>query len=165
LAGAAKVLITQRSRYRLALACERFSIDRAIVSSEEDLERAVLDETEGEGADVVFVCAPSRAAQETALRLAANRGRINFFGGLPNDDHTVALDANAVHYKELFISGASSSLPEGNRRALALLASRQVDPDLLITHRFSLEHIHEAFDVAESGHCLKVVVNPGRPEG
>jgi L-iditol 2-dehydrogenase len=158
LAGASKVILTQRSRTRLELATSRFPVDRAVASSEEDLEEAVRAETSGEGADVVFVCAPSAEAQETALRLAAPRGRINLFGGLPKGENIIRMDANVVHYKELFISGASSSLPEGNRSALQLLADRAIDPDKLITHVFEFENIVSGFDVAESKAGIKVVV-------
>jgi L-iditol 2-dehydrogenase len=158
LAGAGKVILTQRSRARLELATGRFSVDRAVVSSEEDLGEAVKKETGGEGADVVLVCAPSAEAQESALRLVAPRGRVNLFGGLAPGDNTIHVDANLVHYKELFISGASSSLPEGNRAALALLAERAIDPDKLITHVFEFEKIVSAFDVAESKTGIKVVV-------
>ena len=160
LSGARKVIVTQRSRYRLNLARERFPIDRTVASSDEDLREAVMEETNGEGADVIYVAAPSRDAQEVATQLVANRGRINFFGGLPPDDHAIHLDANALHYKEFFLGGASSSLPETNHEALRLLAEREIDPDLLITHRFPLEEIHAAFDVVESRQCIKVVVNP-----
>jgi L-iditol 2-dehydrogenase len=160
LQGAREVIITQRSTHRLELAKERFGIERTVASTRENLRAAVMEETNGEGADVVYVCAPSREAQETAISLVANRGRVNFFGGLPRDDHIVRLDANDLHYREFFIAGASSSLPETNREALRLLAERSIDPDLLITHRFRLEAIHAAFEVVESRRCIKVVVNP-----
>lgn len=160
LRGARRVILAQRSRARLELTASRFPVDRAVASSEEDLRAAVMEETGGEGADVVYVCAPSREAQELALELAAPRGRVNFFGGLPRDERRVSVDANTVHYKELFIAGASSSLPEHNREALRLLAAREIDPARLITHRFPLEEIAEAFAVAERREGIKVVVNP-----
>jgi len=160
LKGAAKVILTQRSPERLRMASAVFPVDRTVASLTEDLEAAVMEETAGEGADVIFVCAPSREAQEQATRLVAPRGRINFFGGLPRGDHLVTLDANSLHYREFFISGASSSLPENNREALRLLAERKIDPDRLVTHRFGLEQIHKAFDVVEQRQCIKVVVNP-----
>lgn len=160
IAGAAKIILTQRSPGRLAMAAERFKIDRLVASSQEDLEKAVMDETNGVGADVVYVCAPSGAAQETAMRLVAPRGRVNLFGGLPPDDKLIKVDANALHYREFFLSGASSSLPAGNRKALELLASKAIDPDALITHRFPLADMHKAFDVMESGEAIKIVVNP-----
>jgi L-iditol 2-dehydrogenase len=160
LRGARRVILAQRSRARLELVASRFAVDRAVASAEEDLRAAVMEETSGEGADVVYVCAPSRAAQELALELAAPRGRVNFFGGLPGEDRLVSVDANTVHYRELFIAGASSSLPEHNREALRLLAAREIDPVLLITHRFPLEEIAEAFAVAERREGIKVVVSP-----
>ena len=157
--GAGKVILTQRSRPRLDLAAERFPVDRTIASSEEDLEQIIAEETNREGADVIYVCAPSAEAQELATRLVGPRGRINFFGGLPKGADTITLDANALHYKEFFISGASSSLPEGNREALRLLADREVNADKLITHTFPIDKIVEAFDVAESKQGIKVVVD------
>lgn len=160
LRGAAKVILTQRSPERLRLASAAFPVDRTVASQTEDLAAIVLAETDGAGADVIFVAAPAREAQEQATRLIAPRGRINFFGGLPRGDHLVTVDANSLHYREFFISGASSSLPEHNREALRLLAARQLDPDRLITHRFDLTDIHQAFEVAEQRQCIKVVVNP-----
>jgi L-iditol 2-dehydrogenase len=133
-AGARRVLVTQRSRQR-------------------------LEETAGEGADVIYVCAPSAEAQETALQLAAPRGRINFFGGLPRGANHISADANIVHYRELFIGGASSSRPVDNREALRLLEERAIDPDRLVTHTFAIDDIVRAFDVAESRQGIKVVVN------
>jgi len=160
--GARRVLLTQRSPGRLERASSTFGkvIDRTIVSSQEDLYAAVMEETDGEGADVVFVCAPSREAQEAATKLIANRGRINFFGGLPKDDCVDRINANDLHYKEYFIAGASSSLPEDNREALRILSEKQMDPALLLTHAFPLKEIHQAFDVIATGECIKVVINP-----
>ena len=158
LRGAGKVILTQRSRHRLELAQERFPVDRIVDSTEEDLEQVVMEETRGEGADVIYVCAPSADAQESATRLVGPRGRINFFGGLPRDAHTVTIDANALHYKEFSIGGASSSLPEDNREALRLLSTKAIDPDKIITHIFEINEINEAFNVAESKQGIKVVV-------
>ena len=160
--GAKRVIVTQRSPGRLESAKAIFGdvIDRTIASHQEDLTAAVMEETGGEGADVIFVCAPSREAQETATKLVANRGRINFFGGLPKDDCIDRINANELHYKEFFIAGASSSLPENNREALRLLAERKIDPDKLITHVFPLSEIHKGFEVISTGECIKVVINP-----
>ena len=147
LSGAKKVILTQRSKTRLKAVMNKFPVDKIIASSEEDLAATLKEETNGEGADVIFVCAPSREAQEQACQLIGPRGRINFFGGLPKDDCVVKIDANQLHYKEFFIGGASSSLPQHNRAALRLLAAKKIDPDLLITHRFDLDKIHDGFDV------------------
>lgn len=158
--GAGKVIIAQRSRERLDLASSLFSVDRAVSIAAEDLTEVVMEETEGAGADVVFVCAPSGEAQETALQLAGPRGRVNFFGGLPKNESSITIDANIIHYKEIFLSGASSSHPADNRRALQLLAERKIDPDKLITHTFELDQIERAFELMEQKQCLKIVMHP-----
>jgi threonine dehydrogenase-like Zn-dependent dehydrogenase len=41
--------------------------------------------TDGRGADVVITATAANIAQEQAIRMAARRGRISFFGGLPQD--------------------------------------------------------------------------------
>jgi L-iditol 2-dehydrogenase len=158
--GAKKVLLTQRSRHRLNVAL-RFSPDRIIASAEEDLQQALMEETEGVGADVIFVCAPSKEAQEQALGLLAPRGRLNFFGGLPKDNSFITANANTIHYKELFVGGASSSLARQNREALELIAAGHVHAERYITHTFPLQRISAAFETVERRNAIKVVVHPG----
>ena len=157
--GAKKIIITQRSRGRLELA-RRFAPDRLVASREEDLAKAVFEETDGLGADAIFVCAPSKEAQEQALSVLAPRGRVNFFGGLPKDNRHITIDANAIHYQEFFIGGASSSLARQNREALDLIAAGKIEAEKYITHRFGLGQIAQAFETVESRTAVKVVVNP-----
>jgi L-iditol 2-dehydrogenase len=158
--GAKKVMLTQRSCHRLEVAM-RFSPDRVIASSEEDLAQAVMEETDGVGADVIYVCAPAKEAQEQALQLLAPRGRLNFFGGLPKDNCFITTDANAIHYKELFVGGASSSLARQNREALELIASGSIHAERYITHTFPLDQITLAFETVERRTAIKVVIHPG----
>lgn len=159
--GAARVILTQRSSFRLVQAKKLFPefIDEIIPSADIDLEKHMDELTDGLGVNVVLVCAPSGEAQEQALRLAGVRGRINFFGGLPKNDRFIKVDSNNLHYKELFISGASSSRPEGNREALRLLSENRINPDKLITHKFSLDDIIDGYNVMESQNCIKVVIH------
>ena len=166
LKGASKVILAQHSHYRLEKAKALFpdAIDRVVALGEESLEDVIKEETGGFGADVIFVCAPSSQAQVQAISLAGPQGRINFFGGLPKNDKVISFDANQIHYKELHISGASSSLPESNREALNLLSRPLIDGNKLITHRFPLSDINEAFRIAESRNCVKIVINPCKAE-
>lgn len=159
LKGARKILVTQRSPGRLELT-RRFAPDRIICSSREELEAAVMAETDGLGADTIYVCAPAREAQEQALTLVAPRGRVNFFGGLPKDAATLTTNANTIHYKELFIGGASSSLARQNREALDLLAAGKIHAEAYITHRRPLTQITEGFDAVERHEAIKVIINP-----
>ncbi len=157
--GAKKIIVSELMSSRLELA-KRFNPDRLVNPREEDLERAIMEETDGLGPNVILVCAPSKEAQQQAIGLLAPRGRANFFGGLPKDDCIITIDANTIHYKELFITGASSSKPKGNRKALEVIGAGKVDVEKFITHRFPLSYINKGFEAIESRKAIKVVINP-----
>jgi L-iditol 2-dehydrogenase len=158
--GARKIILTQRGRHRLEAAM-RFSPDRIVATTEESLPQAVMEETDGVGADVIFVCAPAKEAQERALELLAPQGRVSFFGGLPNENCFIRTNANAIHYKELVVGGASSSLARQNRQALEMIAAGRIHAAKYISHTFPLQQIQAAFETVEQRRAIKVVVHPG----
>ncbi|QTH44354.1 alcohol dehydrogenase catalytic domain-containing protein [Cohnella sp. LGH] len=155
----ARVLLVNRSRPRLEIA-KRLGAAAYICSGDEDAVQRVLDETGGLGADVVITCNPSPESQVDAIRMAKNRARVNFFGGLPKDRAIVPLDTNLIHYKELFVHGAHGSLPRHHQQAVELINNGIIDMSKFISHRFPLERIEEAIRVAESHEGLRVIVNP-----
>ncbi|MGQ9523832.1 MAG: zinc-dependent dehydrogenase [Armatimonadota bacterium] len=157
--GATKVILCEISDTRIEMA-KAFGADVYVNPSREDAVQRVMGETEGRGADVVIVAAPSGAAQEQALRMAAKRGRVNFFGGLPKDRPNITLDSNLVHYRELFVHGAADSTPRHNKIAAELLASGRVDARSLVTHTVPLEGVVDGIGIVERGEGLKVVVEP-----
>jgi L-iditol 2-dehydrogenase len=155
--GASRVLMADVDARRVEMA-RVAGADACINSAEEDLKAKVLARTNDRGADVVIVACGNAQAQEGAAELAARRGRLNFFGGLPRGSGPIAFDSNRLHYAELALVGNHGSTPDQNYRALQLIASGQVDTERLITHRFPLSDIERAFDMAESGEGLKVLV-------
>jgi L-iditol 2-dehydrogenase len=156
---AAKVLLADIRPERLQLAAA-FGADRLIDGSRDDVRARVLEETEGHGASVVIVAAPSHQAQELAVTLAARRGRVNFFGGLPKTRPTVTLDANMVHYRELSIVGSYGSRPAHNRMALELVAAGRLPVRALVGLELPLERVVDGLHAVEQGRVLKVVVRP-----
>ena len=157
--GARLVILVDLRAERLA-AARTFGADLAIDGSREDVRARVLAATDGLGASVVIVAAPSNRAQEEAVMLAARRGRINFFGGLPKTNPTITLDANVVHYRELTIVGSYGSRPDHNRQALELVARRALPIASLIGLEVPLERVLEGLRAVEEGRVLKVVVRP-----
>ena len=157
--GAKKVIVCQRSEARLNIA-RRFGADHYINSGNIDPIKAVTDITNGRGADVVLVAAPSGEAQEQALHMAAKRGRVNLFGGLPRTKPTITFDSNLVHYKEIFVHGAYGSTAAQHQEALNLLSSGRIDAKTFISGTVSLDRILEGFKMAEEGKLLKIVVLP-----
>ncbi|HEV2917750.1 MAG TPA: zinc-binding dehydrogenase, partial [Actinomycetota bacterium] len=134
--------------------------DEAIAAEGTDTVDAVRGLTGGRGADVVIVAAGSGQAHQDALAMAARRGTVSFFGGLPRDRPTVTLDANVVHYREVGIVGANGSSPDHNRQALALIASGAVPVADLITHRVPLQATVAGIHTVTRGEAIKVTVEP-----
>jgi L-iditol 2-dehydrogenase len=158
--GAARVFLVELSETRLRLAADRVSPDAAIVAASTDPVEEVLKLTDGRGVDVVITAAASGAAQEQALQMTARRGRISFFGGLPKDKPTIALDSNLVHYRELTLVGASGSSPRHNTTALGLIATGAVPVSDLITHRLPLDDVLQGIDIVGRGDGIKVTIEP-----
>jgi L-iditol 2-dehydrogenase len=157
--GARSVTLVDVNQLRLDLAA-RSEPDASINGSEEDAVETVRKLTDGRGADVVITATGAGAAQEQALEMAARRGRISLFGGLPRDNPIIRFDSNLVHYRELFVLGAYGSAPRHNREALGLISRGDVAVDDLITHRLPLDEVGEGIDAVTSGEGLKVVVVP-----
>lgn len=158
--GCRKVMIVQRSQARLDLARTKVKAHAFISTVTEDAVERVNEVTEGHGADVVIVAAPSKEGQQLALQIVGLRGRVSFFGGLSHDSPRAFLDSNLIHYKECAVMGASSSTGEQNREALRLLASGAIRGQNLISHEFPLDQIETALETARSKVGLKSVVVP-----
>ena len=156
--GAARVFLVELSRRRLALAAGLVAPDEAIAAEASGTVEAVRELTGGRGADVIVVAAASGRAQEEALQMAARRGTVSFFGGLPKDRPIITLDSNVVHYREVGIVGANGSGPDHNRQALELIASGAVPVADLITHRLPLERAIEGIHTVTRGEGIKVTI-------
>jgi L-iditol 2-dehydrogenase len=152
------VFLIERNRRRLELAAGLVGPDEAIGADGTDTVGAVRELTGGRGADVIVVANGSGEAQEGALRMAARRGTVSFFGGLPKDRPAISLDSNVVHYREVGIVGANGSSPAHNQQALALIASGAVPVADLITHRVPLEATVEGILAVTRGEAIKVTM-------
>ena len=158
--GAARVILIDLNPDRLAAAAALVAPDHTVATDTQDPVAAVLDLTDGRGADVVITAAASGAAQEQGLLMLARRGRLSLFGGLPKDAPTITVDANLVHYRELTLVGVNGSTPEHNRRALELIASGAVPVADLITHRLPLDEVLEGIEIVARGEAIKVTIEP-----
>lgn len=159
LRGAGRVMVSEPNPDRLSMAM-RMGAERGVNPASVDLAAWMADETHGRGADVVLVAAPASQAQQAALSLASIGGRINFFGGLPKDQSTVLLDTNLIHYRELLVTGTTACSTADCWQAAEIVNSGRVDLSDLITDRLPLIEALAAFNRAESGKSLKVVIQP-----
>jgi L-iditol 2-dehydrogenase len=71
----------------------------------------------------------------------------------------VDLDLGDLYFREVSLVQSYSCGPEETRQAYELLCQERVRPLTLITHRFPLEQVQEAYNTArQGGPVLKVLV-------
>ncbi len=113
--------------------------------------------TGGMGADVVVSAAGlDPSVLEEALQMAAKQGQVLYFAATLSDP--VILNLDVIHYRELRLIGTHDSTRADYEKALALLGSGGVRAGTVISHRYPLNQIHDAFSFANARTGLKVVV-------
>jgi L-iditol 2-dehydrogenase len=160
--GASRVYLTDVSAERLKVATDAVGhlIDDAWVAGDDNGVGDLLARTDGAGAERISVAAPAKAGQQAALEMASKRAKVVYFAGLPKHDPVSPLDMNELHYKELSILGAYGATHRQYRITMDYLDRRQDDLARVVTHRFPLDKIAEAFETIRSGTGLKMVILP-----
>ena len=154
MAGASAVILNDLSEERLQ-ACK--ALDPRIIIVSEGLKEAVDIETGSRGADVVIAACGVQSVQEDAFNYAALDGRVLFFGELPTGK-MATLDTNQIYFKQLQVFSTTRSRLDHYRKALDFVSQGIIDLDPLITDRYPIEDIHEAFENAAARKGLKHAV-------
>jgi L-iditol 2-dehydrogenase len=109
--------------------------------------------------DVVIECAGTDAAVSRATQLARPGGRIVLVG-IPDDDRTTFTASEARRKGLTFVMCRRMRVGDLDR-AIALVGEGTIDVAPLITHRYALDDVGEAFEALVDRRGLKVVVLPG----
>ena len=158
LAGADPVIVSEPNQQRREFA-RRLGADITVDPSVDDLRAAVLEATHGLGADRVIICIGREELFEDALGLARKGGSVNLFAGFAGRGLS-EVSANLIHYNELVVTGTSNSRRADFEVALRLIESARVDVMPMVTHRFGLRQVGDAFATAATGEAIKVAVLP-----
>lgn len=122
-----------------------------------DLIAKVKALTGGYGADVVVTAAGlDPTVLEEAFQMSAKQGQVLYFAATLSDPVTLNLDV--IHYKELRFVGTHDSTRADYEKALALMASGNIQIGPVISHRYPLDEIYDAFSFAQQRKGLKVMV-------
>ena len=127
------------------------------------VENVVAELTNHLLADDVIVAVGSKKAVEGAQNMVGRGAVLNLFGGLKKGDDIVGIDATAVHYKEINVTGSSGGSPWDIARTLELIAAKQIDAGAHITRVGDLEHAIELLQLVKAQQIDgKAVVYPHR---
>ncbi|WP_061295048.1 alcohol dehydrogenase catalytic domain-containing protein [Herbidospora cretacea] len=149
-----RVIVTDMKTDRLKVASELGAHDVVEAANQKE---AVLDLTDGRGADVVIVTVGIPAVIEAAFGLVAKNGAVNLFAGT-HPKGAIALNPDVPHYDQVAINGSHDFIPNDFATALRLLRFGQVDVAPLISHRFPLDAVAEAFETTKQQLGLKSLV-------
>lgn len=137
----------------------RFGAAAAFDPEAVDLTAGMRHYTNGRGFDAVLLAVPSPALVRDALALARPGGRVLLFA--QNDPlMQIEFPAAAVGVEEKEILGSYSASVEDQDESARLVFERRLPVKNLISHRFSLEEIAGALDLAArpASDTLKVVI-------
>jgi len=156
-AGTLVVLGTEGDGHRLAVA-QALGADRVVDVTQEDPVALVRRLGDGLGADLVVDCTGVSAALAQALEMVRPGGQITKIGWGPQP---LAFSLDPLVQKAVRLQGSFSHNYPIWERALALLATRQVDLGPVIGGVYGLEDWEAAFQAMEQGRNVKSVVRIG----
>lgn len=161
LCGATTIITVESVPERAAMS-RRLGADHVIDFRKTDPVEEIMRLTDGRGADVVIEALGTQATFEGALRVLRPGGTLSSLG-VYSSDLKIPLGPFAAGLADLTI--VSTLCPGGKermRRLMSVIASGRVDLKPLVTHRFQLYQIEQAYDLF--GHqrdgVLKVAITP-----
>lgn len=125
-------------------------------SAEEDPVARVKEFTGGRGVDIAFECAGGDAMPQTlpqATKMVRRGGKVVIIGGFDEGETAIPLEWQRIQMSEIkLIPSASFAMHEiyhEQGMVLDMIAKGRIDVRQLVTHRFDLNQINQAFDVAQ----------------
>ena len=156
----AKVWVTDILDSRLKIS-RNFGADRVINSNEDNVLDLVKRDTEGRGVDIAIVATANNNVIRMAMDSTRPGGLVMLFAQTKPGD-LCELDLGAICTLEKDVVGSYSSSIDVNREVEELVFSGKINVKDLITHRFGLEDINQAIELATqpANGSLKILVNP-----
>jgi len=162
LSGATRIFAVDGLAERLAMS-QRLGADVTINYQEQDPVKAIREATNGRGVDVAIEALGAQMTFESCLRVLRPGGVLSSLG-VYSGKLTLPLDALAAGLGDHTV--VTTLCPGGKermRRLMNVLASGRTDLKPLVTHRFTLEEIANAYDLFahQRDGVLKVAITPG----
>ena len=133
--------------------------DHLINARDEDVVARILEITGGRGADWVIESSGGPDVPQQAVEVTKRGGRVVFVAFYPGP---VTFDLSSVVRGDITLFTSRGEGGNNVKRAVALAGRGQLNAGNLISHRYPLEDIAEAFRVVREreGDPLKVVIEP-----
>ncbi len=145
---------------RRAARARELGADHGIVVAGDNLVEQVREITGGAMADVVIVGPGTARAIATGVAAAGRGATIVQFTATPPEEE-LTIRPHDLYFNETRLVPSYSCGPDDTRKSLELVQAGVISAAELVTHRFPLMKITEAFATAQKPESLKVVVTFG----
>ncbi|HEX2885002.1 NAD(P)-dependent alcohol dehydrogenase [Vineibacter terrae] len=161
LMGATTIIAVDAIPARMEIA-RKMGADHIVDFSKADPVGAIMQLTDGRGVDVAIEALGRQSTFEAALRVLRPGGTLASLG-VYSEDLKIPLGAFAAGLGDHTI--VTTLCPGGKermRRLMAVIESGRLDTRPLVTHRFALDRIEEAYDLFANQRdgVLKVAISP-----
>lgn len=153
-----RVIVSEIDPGRLEMA-GRLGAHHLVDARDQDPVQAVLDLTDGHGADIVVTAFGSGQANQQALAMLAKRGTLVLFASA-HPETPLELGPNKLHNEEKRIIGVVSSEKLDFYRAATLIRHGMVDLSPLVQNTYPLSELGAALDEAVQAGTYRIVVKP-----
>lgn len=156
--GARRVIGVERSAERIDFVKGTGLVDDVVLADENAVE-AILALTDGVGCQVSVDASGSTPGRSTAVQATAEWGRMALLG----EGGTLETEvSDTLLHKQLTITASWVTSLQGMEDLARMLAAEALHPELVVSHRLSLDDADEAYRIAAGGATGKVVLVPGR---
>ena len=163
-AGAERIYVSQPSHSHARIrAAELLGADRILHPDLTDV-AAELESDNPNGVDTVLVTIRPDIGIPQASRICRIGGRIALIGMANRPTATITLDIDSFHFRKLVLVGSNHNpCARLYPQAAEFLRDGTVDSELIISHRFPISDIADAFDFVTNnrGEAVKVILNKG----
>ena len=161
LADAGRIYVSHPSHSRARIrAAEQLGADRVFLSDKDDV-AAEIKQAHPDGLDAVLVTIRPGVGIPLAEAVCGLGGRISLIGMANEASDTITLDIDSFHFKKLSLVGSNHNPCSRLYPAAAELLRRgDVDAAGIVSHRFPLERVKEAFEFAAAARdeAVKVMI-------
>ncbi|MBM7654499.1 zinc-dependent alcohol dehydrogenase [Neobacillus cucumis] len=144
-AGATKIFITDALDYNLEIA-KGLGVTTAINTNDEDAVERILEETDGDGVDTVFIAVGIQSVLNDSFKIVKRGGKVSevaLFGKKPE------IDISYIQNKEIELIGSNMYVREDFEIAAEAIATNQFDTTLLISKVIPIEDIKDAMNLVD----------------
>lgn len=157
--GAKKVIVAARNEARLGFA-KKFGADVIISTKKENLDRRVMGETGGRGADLSIEAAGAPETVEAAVRLAKKGGTVILYG-IPDDSAQIRFPVKEILLNQITVHGVTNNELVWDP-LIGMAADGKIRVEEMVTHRFKLKELEQAVELLKRhpDDLIKAVVHP-----